>query len=117
MAIWIWSRVIHPLTEHAGTLDSSQAQPGPNDRQWIARSPKFLFHETPLGQHFRTLYRQALQERAPEALKELPDKIWKQHWRVDCEAVGSGEKALAYLARYVFKTATGNRQLQRLPSG
>src|ERR1051325_11100028 len=32
MAIWIWSRVIHPLTEHAGTLDNSQAQPGPNDQ-------------------------------------------------------------------------------------
>jgi hypothetical protein len=89
----------------------------PDQRQWIARSSKFLFHETPLGQHFRTLYRQALEQRAPEAGRELQEKIWKQHWRVDCEAVGSGEKALAYLARYVFKTATGNRQLQRLPSG
>jgi hypothetical protein len=110
-----WSRtlIFHPHIHYlipGGGLS-------PDQRQWIARSPKFLFHETPLGQHFRTLYRQALQERAPEALKELPDKIWKQHWRVDCEAVGSGEKALAYLARYVFKTATGNRQLQRLPSG
>jgi len=36
---------------------------------------------------------------------------------VDCAAAGSGENALAYLARYVFKTATGNRSLQVLPSG
>jgi len=47
----------------------------------------------------------------------LPKKIWKQNWGVDCAATGSGENALAYLARYVFKTATGNRPLQLLPSG
>jgi hypothetical protein len=44
-------------------------------------------------------------------------KIWKQPWVVDTQAAGSGENALAYLARYVFKTATGNRPLQLLPSG
>jgi hypothetical protein len=31
--------------------------------------------------------------------------------------VGSGENALRYLARYVFKTATGNRLLTQLPDG
>ena len=31
--------------------------------------------------------------------------------------VGSGENTLRYLSRYVFKTATSNRQLQRLPEG
>lgn len=110
-----WSRtlIFHPHIHYlipGGGLS-------PDQRQWMARSPKFLFAETPLGQHFRTLYRQALQKRAPEGLAELPEKIWKQHWRVDCEAVGSGEKALAYLARYIFKTATGNRHLQLLSSG
>lgn len=86
-------------------------------RQWIATSPKFLFHETPLGLHFRTLFRQELEQHASEALDQLPAKIWKQQWGVDCAAAGSGENALAYLARYVFKTATGNRRLQILPSG
>lgn len=110
-----WSRtlIFHPHIHYlipGGGLSSDQ-------RQWIARSPKFFLAEKPLAQHFRTLYRQALEQRAPEALAELPEKIWKQNWAVDCQAVGSGEKALAYLARYVFKTATGNRHLQRLPSG
>jgi hypothetical protein len=86
-------------------------------RQWIASKPKFLFAEKPLGLHFRTLFRQRLQQRAPEALDQLPGKIWKQNWGVDCAAAGSGENALAYLARYVFKTATGNRPLPLLPSG
>jgi hypothetical protein len=36
---------------------------------------------------------------------------------VDSRPAGSGENALRYLARYVFKTATSNRTLQRLPGG
>jgi hypothetical protein len=110
-----WSRtlIFHPHIHYlvpGGGLSLDQ-------RQWIASRPKFLFHETPLGLHFRTLFRQKLEQHAPEALDQLPAKIWKQDWGVDCAAAGSGENALAYLARYVFKTATGNRPLQVLPSG
>jgi hypothetical protein len=36
---------------------------------------------------------------------------------VHSAAVGSGQNALRYLSRYVFKTATGNRPLQLLPNG
>jgi hypothetical protein len=50
-------------------------------------------------------------------LAQLPSKIWKQNWVVHSQPAGSGEKALAYLARYVFKTATGNRSLTLFPSG
>jgi hypothetical protein len=53
----------------------------------------------------------------PEALADLPAKVWTQRWVVHSAAVGSGQKALGYLSRYVFKTATGNRRLQLLPNG
>jgi hypothetical protein len=43
--------------------------------------------------------------------------VWRRPWNVGCEAVGSGENALRYLARYVFKTATGNRPVRLLPDG
>lgn len=110
-----WSRtlIFHPHIHYlvpAGGLSLDQ-------RQWIASSPTFLFHEKSLGLHFRTLFGQLLQKRAPEALDQLPAKIWKQNWGVDCAAAGSGENALAYLARYIFKTATGNRVLPVLASG
>jgi hypothetical protein len=36
---------------------------------------------------------------------------------VHSAATGSGQNALRYLSRYVFKTATGNRPLQLLPNG
>ena len=38
-------------------------------------------------------------------------------WVVHSQPVGSGQQALQYLSRYVFKTATGNRPLQLLPEG
>ena len=41
----------------------------------------------------------------------MPAKVWKRHWNVDCRPAGSGENALRYLSRYVFKTATSNRTL------
>ena len=46
-----------------------------------------------------------------------PAKVWQQRWVVHSAATGSGQNALRYLSRYVFKTATGNRQLQLLPNG
>jgi hypothetical protein len=110
-----WSRtlIFHPHVHYlvpGGGLSLDQ-------RQWVASGPKFLLPEKPLALHFRTLFYQHLQRRAPEALGQLPAKLWKQGWGVDCAAAGSGQNALAYLARYVFKTATGNRRLQLLPSG
>ena len=53
----------------------------------------------------------------PEALADLPPKVWQQRWVVHSAATGSGQNALRYLSRYVFKTATGNRPLQLLPDG
>ena len=110
-----WSRtlIFHPHIHYlvpGGGLSLDQ-------RQWVASNPQFFLPEKPLARHFRTLFRQQLEHRAPEALAQLPEKIWKQNWGVDCAAAGSGENALVYLARYVFKTATGNRSLTALPSG
>jgi hypothetical protein len=110
-----WSRtlIFHPHIHYlvpGGGLSLDQ-------RQWIPSHPKFLLPFKPLALHFRTLFREQLEKRAPEALAALPGKIWNQRWVVDTQAAGSGENALAYLGRYVFKTATGNRPLQLLPSG
>src|SRR5258708_3293496 len=110
-----WSRtlIFHPHIHYlvpGGGLSLDQ-------RKWIPSHPKFLLPFKPLALHFRTLFRERLEKTAPEALAALPAKIWNQPWVVDTQAAGSGENALAYLGRYVFKTATGNRPLQVLPSG
>ena len=78
---------------------------------------RFLFPVKVLALRYRTLFRQALAAADPKALEALPTKVWKQRWVVHCAPAGSGANALSYLARYVFKTATGNRILQLLPDG
>jgi len=110
-----WSRTLlyHPHVHYLVPGGGLSA----DERQWISAGPKFLVHVRPLGQRFRTLFRQGLQRHAPEALDQLPRRIWKQSWVVHCEPVGSGHTALQYLSRYVFKTATNNRWLPVLPDG
>ncbi len=90
---------------------------GLDQRHWVPAQENFLLPVYPLSDHFRHLFYQALQQHHPEALRSLPRKIWKQRWVVHSQPVGSGQQALQYLSRYVFKTATGNRPLELLPDG
>jgi hypothetical protein len=110
-----WTRTLeyHPHVHYlvpGGGLTADQ-------RQWIPSRPRFLLPVKALSDRYRTLFRQALQKHMPQALAQLPPKVWKQRWVTHSAAVGSGQRALAYLSRYVFKTATGNRPLQLLPNG
>jgi hypothetical protein len=110
-----WSRtlIFHPHIHYlipAGGLS-------PDGRRWVASRKKFLLRIEPLGAHVRTLFKDRLLQDHPEIFAKVPAKVWKRHWNVDSRAAGSGENALRYLSRYVFKTATSNRQLQRLPDG
>jgi hypothetical protein len=109
-----WSRtlIFHPHIHYliaGGGLS-------PDDRSWIA-AKAFLFHHQALGDHGRTLFKERLQREHPGLFKEIPATVWKTHWNVGIQAAGSGENPLRYLARYVFKTATGNRLVQELPDG
>jgi hypothetical protein len=110
-----WTRTLeyHPHVHYlvpGGGLSLDQ-------RQWNSSGPKFLLPVKALSDRCRTLFYEALQKHMPEALAHLPDKVWTQRWVVHSAAVGSGQKALGYLSRYVFKTATGNRPLRLLPNG
>ena len=88
-----------------------------DQRQWIASRPQFLLPVKALSDRCRTLFGQSLRKQMPEALSDIPAKVWQQRWVVHSAAVGSGQSALSYLSRYVFKTATGHRQVQVLPDG
>lgn len=89
----------------------------PDGRQWIAAPKKYLLPVKALGAHVRTLFQTRLQTQHPELFAQVPAKLWKRHWNVDCRPAGSGLNALRYLSRYVFKTATANRKLRQLSDG
>ena len=110
-----WTRTLeyHPHVHYlvpGGGLTADQ-------RQWNPTQPRFLLPVKALSDRCRTLFRQALQDQMPAALAQLSPKVWTQRWVTHSAAVGSGQNALSYLSRYVFKTATGNRQLQLLSNG
>ena len=42
-----------------------------------------------------------------------PLEVWEIDWNVNCQAVGSGEATLKYLARYVFKVAISDSRIVR----
>jgi hypothetical protein len=110
-----WSRtlIFHPHIHYlipGGGLS-------PDGRFWMASSKKFLLRVEPLGAHVRTLFKERLLQEHPDLFVQVPAKVWKRHWNVDSRAAGSGDNALRYLSRYVFKTATSNRIVQHLPDG
>jgi len=110
-----WSRTLiyHPHVHYlvpGGGLS-------PDGRRWVPARKKFLLHHAALGDRFRNLFRAQWAQAQPEACAQVPAKVWKRTWNVGCQAAGSGENALRYLARYVFKTATSNRPLHLLPEG
>ena len=86
-------------------------------RTWVAARKNYLLNITALGLHCRTLFKERLQAEHPDLFAQVPAPVWPRHWNVDSRAAGSGENALRYLARYVFKTATSNRLVTRLPNG
>jgi hypothetical protein len=110
-----WSRtlIFHPHVHYliaGGGLS-------PDGREWIAARPKFLLPVKALGALLRTLFKTRLHKEHPELFAQVPAKVWKRHWNVDSRPAGSGQNALRYLSRYVFKTATGNRKVQLLAEG
>jgi hypothetical protein len=110
-----WSRtlIFHPHIHYlipGGGLS-------PDCRQWVGSRPKFLLPIKALGAHLRTLFKTRLQKEHPELFAQVPAQVWKRHWNVDSRAAGSGQNALRYLSRYVFKTATSNRNVHLLPDG
>ena len=110
---WARSLIFHPHIHYlipGGGLS-------PDARLWVPAQKEFLLHHQPLGDHFRTVFQERLAKEHPELFAQVPAQVWKCHWNVGCQAAGSGENALRYLSRYVFKTATSNRFVQLLPDG
>ena len=110
-----WSRtlIFHPHVHYlipGGGLSLDR-------RQWKAARPNFLLPVKALGAHFRTVFKTQLQKKHPGLFAQVPATAWKRHWNVDSRPAGSGENALRYLSRYVFKTATSNRKVQLLSNG
>ena len=86
-----------------------------NRLRWIRlKNPKFLLPERVLGRRVRSLFRRHLAQR-PELF--VPAVVWQKEWIVHTQPVGSGEKALSYLANYVQRTALSSQRILKEENG
>lgn len=74
----------------------------------------FLMHVKPLSKIFRAKFRDLLKEKDRQLFKQIPNQAWEKNWVVHIKAVGNGENALVYMARYVFRVAISNSRIVKL---
>ncbi len=73
------------------------------------RSRRFLLPVRALSLLFRAKFRDALKKSG--CLQQVPTAVWSQDWVVHCQPVGRGQRALRYLAPYIFRVAIANQRL------
>ena len=69
-----------------------------NTASWHTKTGDYLFNEFTLAKVFRAKFLTALKKKGIQCPDSLPNK-----WVAQCQHVGSGEPALKYLARYLYR--------------
>ena len=80
------------------------------------RDPAFLLPVRKLSARFRRRMREGIEavgksEAGAEA-PAVPRSAWREAWVVHIQPVGSGQKAVDYLAQYIHQTALSNKRLK-----
>src|SRR5262245_8660103 len=89
---------------------------GGADQTWVPpRHAAFLVPGRALSRLFRGKVRAGL--RRAGLLQHVASALWRQEWVVHVQHAGTGEKVLAYLARYVFRIALVNSRLAHFEDG
>jgi hypothetical protein len=109
-----WTRALlyHPhvhLLVSAGGLAPGQARWSPS------QNPAFLVPCFALSKIWRGKIRAGLKRL--QLLDQVDPSAWQKDWVVHCRHAGTGEKALEYLGRYVFRTAISNSRLESFANG
>ncbi len=109
-----WTRTLldHPhahLLVSAGGLSAA-------GQHWVnPKNPAFLVPCFALSKIFRGKFKAGLKRAG--LLGQVPAGVWQQNWVVHCRHAGSGEKALDYLGRYVFRIAITNSRIEAFQNG
>jgi Zn finger protein HypA/HybF involved in hydrogenase expression len=95
---------VHLLISAGGVSDDGT--------EWCDANASFLVPVKLLSKRISQALQQAIKEKHPELLAEIPSKAWKAKWCSFCVPYGRGEKmVLNYLGRYVFRTAITNHRI------
>jgi len=81
-------------------------------RTWRTKKAKYLFSHKALAKVFRA----KLLEGIKQAGLSLPGR-YPEQWVVDCKNVGTGEKALVYLGRYLYRGVIQEKHILACENG
>ena len=109
---WTRNLAFHP---HVHYLVAGGALSRDGEEWMPTTAQDYLVPVKALSLIFRAKFRRALQKAGlPGA---LPEKVWRKAWVVHCLPVGSGKKAIQYLAAYVYRVALSNSRIEKLQDG
>jgi hypothetical protein len=110
-----WSRTLtyHPHVHYIVTGGGLSQDKG----KWNKSRSNFLFPVKALSVIFRAKLRDLLKKDNPELFYSIPSNVWNKDWVVNSIPVGKGDKALKYLAQYVFRIAISNNRIISLKDG
>jgi hypothetical protein len=77
--------------------------------RWQASPARFFAPVKGMSKLFRGRFQRAMKKNG--LFKEISVAVWKQAFNVNCQAVGSAENTLRYLAAYVFRIAISNHRI------
>ncbi|HEX9704750.1 MAG TPA: IS91 family transposase [Gemmatimonadales bacterium] len=109
-----WSRTLayHPhahLLVTAGGLSS-------DGTAWIKPAhPRFFAPGYMLSEIFRAKMRAALVRAGLDS--DIDPTVWTRRWTVHVQQIGTGDHAVRYLARYVYRVALSNHALESFTHG
>ena len=84
-----------------------------DETEWKSSGAGFYIHGKPLS----IVYRAKFMEELKQAGLVAPPCVWDPDWVVDVRNVGNGERALKYLAQYVFRVAIAPSRIIRVADG
>jgi len=79
---------------------------------WHSSRIDFHVPVTALSEIFRAKFRDEMKKAG--LFDQINPIVWKLDWNVNCQAVGSSEASLKYLAPYVFKVAISNNRIVKI---
>jgi hypothetical protein len=105
-----WGRTLqyHPHIHYVvsgGAMHSS-------DGSWHPSKIDFFLPVQALSILFRAKFRDLMKQ--AKLFDQIPPELWQIAWNVNCQAVGSSQATLKYLAPYVFKVAISNSRIVRV---
>jgi hypothetical protein len=87
----------------------------PDGTTWLSSRKNFLVPKKALSIIFKAKFKDELKKVGLFHL--VPEIAWEKRWGIHIKPVGSGERALIYLANYVFRVAISNKRIEKLEDG